>query len=125
MLIDQRPPAVHRAGIVSDQELDLVLRLFDLLARRRDACCCGFDELLGLAQIEQGSDTADLPLLRQLEEILAVFQGCFGDFQFVVKFAELKIIGRELADQRADNGFASLFRVQEVAAPPKLRAPTS
>jgi hypothetical protein len=72
VLIDQAAPAVHGAGILSKQELDLVLRLFDLLACLRDACCRGFDELLGLAQIEQGTDTAALPLLRQLEEVLAV-----------------------------------------------------
>ncbi len=73
MLFRQAWSAHDTLRILSEYQRNLVFHLPDLLPRGRNDCRGCIDELLGLTQIKQGADASGLPLLRQLEEILAIF----------------------------------------------------
>ena len=62
--------ARHVAGVLAQQEADLILGLLDLLLNDGDGLGRGVHQLLRLAQVEQRRDAAGLPRLGQIERFL-------------------------------------------------------
>jgi hypothetical protein len=63
------------------------------LLKHRDRLLRGIHQLLGLAQIEQRGDAAGLPVDREVQGVLAGGERGLRNFQFVVQFTQMEIIG--------------------------------
>ena len=76
LLLGEAAAADHAAGILAQQQVDLILGLLDLLLERGNGLRGGVDQLLGLAQIEQRRDAAALRDPGQSQRFLARFAAC-------------------------------------------------
>jgi hypothetical protein len=123
ILLREAVPAHHAAGVLSEQQGNLIFGLLDLLLNRGDGFLRRVNELFRLAQIQTGGDAADLALSGQYQRFLACLQGAFRYLQRVIEFPQRQVGSRHVADQGGHDGLAVFFRAQKVGAGRLGRAP--
>ena len=104
------------AGCLAEQEAELVFGLLDLLLELRDLGGCGVEELLGLADVREWSGAAGLEFLREIEGVLADFEGLLRDGELGVERAKLEVGGGDLLyEGDADGALGPLLREELIA----------
>ena len=114
--VDQRPAALDRSWIPSEQHADRVLLLFDLAPEVDDLRLRRVDELLGLADVEERRRAAAFPHFRELQRFLPGRQRASGDLELEVERLEVVVAARHLRHETGEHRAAAPLARQNLGA---------
>ena len=113
-LFSQAETPDHGARAQPEQQLDLVLGLFDQPLDVGNDLGGAINQLLGLAEVQQCRDATALPHLDQAERIFARRQRVPGNLQLHVQLEQVEVCGGYIAHESRDYSLSILFCKEQI-----------